>query len=78
MTAREAILIGLQGVRSEAMPEASSMSEERGKRPEVPCAHGVAPMLAFCCVPPADKDLPGIRPLARLAEGTKSSATRFT
>jgi len=78
MPAREAIPVGLQGVRSEAMLEASSMSEERGRRPVVPCAHRAAPILAFLCVPPADKDLPGIRPLARLAEGTKSSATRFT
>ena len=78
MIAREAILVDLQGVCSEAMLEASSMSEERGKRPELPCAHVVAPILAFRCVPRADKDLPGIRPLPRLAEGTKPSATRFT
>jgi len=60
MTAREAILVDLQGVCSEVMLEASSMSEERGKRPEEPCAYVVAPILAFRCVPRADKDLPGI------------------
>jgi len=60
------------------MQKASSMSEERRKRPEVPCAYVVAPILASRCVPRADKDPPGIRPLARLAEGTKSSATLST
>jgi len=79
MTAREAILVGLQGVCLEAIPEASSMSEERGKRPEAPCACVV--LRRFCpfrCVPRAGKNLPGIHSLACLAEGTKSSVTRFT
>ena len=43
MIAREAILVDLQGVRAEAMLEASSMSEERGERPRL----GVGGSLLF-------------------------------
>jgi len=38
MIALERTLVDLQGICSEAMLEASSMSEERGNRPEWPCA----------------------------------------
>jgi len=61
----EAILVGLQGVRSKEMLRASPMSKERGKRSEVLSVHGFAPILAFRYGPLAP------------AEGTKSSAMRF-
>jgi len=35
MSVRESIPVGLQGVRLEAMPEALSMSEERGGRDKI-------------------------------------------